>query len=91
MATSRIAQWRPGLSRTSGSALVSGELEVAIPALSDDADCGTSLLGALGSDPDVVKTSLDPLPLGRNQLLGEIGDRWRDEHRLREPEEGDGQ
>ena len=65
----------------------SQQLEGVIPALSDDADCGTSLLGALGSDPDVVKTSLDPLPLGRNQLLGDIGDRWRDEHRLREPEE----
>ena len=69
--------------------LSSQQLEGVIPALSDDADCGTSLLGALGSDPEVVKTSLDPLPLGRNQLLGEIGDRWFDEHRLREPEEGD--
>lgn len=65
----------------------SQQLEGVIPALSDDADCGTSLLGALGSDPDVVKTSLDPLPLGRNQLLGDIGDRWFEEHRLREPEE----
>ena len=69
----------------------SQQLEVVIPALSDDVDCGTSLLGALGADPDTVKTSLDPLPLGRNQLLGEIGDRWHAEHRLREPEEGDGQ
>ena len=65
----------------------SQQLESVIPALSDDADCGTSLLGALGSDPDAVKTSLDPLPLGRNQLLGEIGDRWHDEHRLIEPEQ----
>ncbi len=69
----------------------SQQLEVVIPALSDDADCGTSLLGALGSDPNTVKTSLDPLPLGRNQLLGDIGDRWHAEHRLSEPEEGDGQ
>lgn len=65
----------------------SQQLEVVIPALSDDTDCGTSLLGALGSDPDVVKTSLDPLPLGRNQLLGEVGDQWFDDRRLREPEE----
>lgn len=65
----------------------SQHVEGVIPALSDDADCGTSLLGALGSDPDVVKTSLDPLPLGRNQLLGDIGDRWHDAHRLRAPEE----
>lgn len=65
----------------------SQQLEVVIPALSDDADCGTSLLGALRSDPDMVKTSLDPLPLGRNQLLGDIGDRWQEEHRLSEPEE----
>lgn len=63
----------------------SQQLEDAIPVLSDDADCGTSLLGALASDPRVLKTSLDPLPLGRNQLLGEIGDRWFDEHGLREP------
>ena len=67
----------------------SQQLEGVIPALSDDADCGTSLLGALGSDPEVVKTSLDPLPLGRNQLLGEIGDRWLDEHRLIEPVQDD--
>ncbi len=65
----------------------SQQLEAVMPALSDDADCGASLLGALGSEPDVVKASLDPLPLGRNQLLGEIGDQWHDEHRLREPEE----
>ena len=68
----------------------SQQLEGVIPALSHDVDCGTSLLGALASDPEVLKTSLDPLPLGRNQLLGEIGDRWFDEHRLREPEESDG-
>ena len=67
----------------------SQQLEGVIPALSDDADCGTSLLGALAPNPEIVKTSLDPLPLGRNQLLGEIGDRWFDEHRLREPEESD--
>ena len=67
----------------------SQHLEGVIPALSDDTDCGTSLLGALASDPETVKTSLDPLPLGRNQLLGEIGDRWFDEHRLRDPEESD--
>lgn len=65
----------------------SQQLEGVIPVLSDDADCGTSLLSALGSDPGVVKTTLDPLPLGRNQLLGEIGDRWFDEHRLKEPEQ----
>ena len=65
----------------------SQQLEGVIPVLSDYANCGTSLLGALESDPDAVKTSLDPLPLGRNQLLGEIGDRWFDEHRLRPPEE----
>ena len=35
----------------------------------------------------MVKTSLDPLPLGQNPLLGDIGDRWRDEHRLIEPED----
>ncbi len=69
----------------------SQHVEGVIPALSDDAACGTSLLGALGSDPNTVKTSLDPLPLGRNQLLGDIGDRWHAEHRLSEPEEGDGQ
>ena len=68
----------------------SQQLECVIPALSHDVGCGTSLLGALASDPGVLKTSLDPLPLGRNQLLGEIGDRWFDEHRLREPEESDG-
>ena len=67
----------------------SQQLEGVIPALSNDADCGTSLLSALGLDPDVVKTSLDPLPLGRNQLLGEIGDRWHDEHRLIEPVQDD--
>ena len=67
----------------------SQHLEGVIPALSDDTDCGTSLLGALASDPETVKTSLDPLPLGRNQLLGEIGDRWFDKHRLRDPEESD--
>ena len=67
----------------------SQQLECVIPGLSHDVDCGTSLLGALASDPGVLKTSLDPLPLGRNQLLGEIGDRWFDEHRLREPEESD--
>ena len=38
----------------------SQQFEGVIPALSDDADCGTSLLGALGSDLDTVKTSLDP-------------------------------
>ena len=65
----------------------SQQLEGVIPVLSDDTDCGTSLLGALGSDPGVVKTTLDPLPLGRNQLLGEIGDRWFDEHRLKDPEQ----
>ena len=67
----------------------SQQLEGVIPTLSDDADCGTSLLGALGSDPDVVKPSLDPLPLGRNQLLDEIRDRWFDEHRLIEPGQDD--
>ena len=67
----------------------SQQLEGVIPALSNDADCGTSLLGALASDPEIVKTSLDPLPLGRNQLLGEIGDRWHDEHRLIEPGQDD--
>ena len=65
----------------------SQQLEVVIPALNDDLDCSTSLLGALGSDLGTVKTSLDPLPLGRNQLLAEIGDRWFDEHRLIEPDE----
>ena len=65
----------------------SQQLEGVIPALSDDMDCGTSLLGALASDPETVNASLDPLPLGRNQLLGEIRDRWFDEHRLRDPEE----
>ena len=69
----------------------SQHVEGVIPTLSDDADCGTSLLGALGSDPDTVKASLDPLPLGRNQLLGDIGDRWQDEHPLIEPEEGNEQ
>lgn len=64
----------------------SQQLESAIPALSDDADCGTSLLGALAPDQDVVKTSLNPLPLGRNRLLEEIGDRLRDEFRLIEPD-----
>ena len=67
----------------------SQQLEGVIPALSDGVDCGTSLLGALASDPDVVKTSLDPLPLGGNQLLREIGAPWFDEHRLEEPEESD--
>ena len=65
----------------------SQQLEDVIPALSDDADCGTSLLGALASDPKVLKTSLDPLPLGPNRLLAEIGGRWFDEHRLGESEE----
>ncbi len=60
----------------------SQHLEGVIPVLSDDTDCGASLLGALGSDPDTVKISLDPLALGGNQLLGEIGARWSDEHRL---------
>ena len=72
------------------SIVSSQQLEGAIPALSDDVHCGESLLGALASDPETVKTSLDPLPLGRNQLLGEIIDRWFGEHRLREPEESDG-
>ena len=67
----------------------SQQLEGVIPALSHDVDCGTSLLGALASDPEIVKTSLDPLPLGRNQLLGEIVDRWFDERRLGELEESD--
>ena len=67
----------------------SQQLEGVIPALSDDVDCGTSLLGALASDPEIVETSLDPLPLGRNQLLGEIADRWLDEHRLIEPVQDD--
>ena len=67
----------------------SQQLEGVIPALSDDVDCGTSLLGALGSDPDTLETSLDPSPLGLNQLLGEIGDRWFDEHRLIEPGQDD--
>ena len=65
----------------------SQQLEDVIPTLSDDVNCGASLLGALASDPRVVKTSLDPLPLGRNRLLGEIGDPWFDEHLLRGSEE----
>ena len=63
----------------------SQQLEDVIPTLSDDVNCGASLLGALASDPETVKTSLDPLPLGRNQLLSEIGDWWFDEQGLREP------
>ena len=65
----------------------SQQLEVVIPALSSDMNCGRSLLGALGSDPEIVKTSLDPLPPGRNQLLAEIGVQWLDEHKLIAPHE----
>ncbi|MYI61524.1 MAG: hypothetical protein F4105_07640 [Gemmatimonadetes bacterium] len=65
----------------------SQELEVAIPALYEAVDCGTALLGALASEGDAVKTSLNPLPVDRNLLLDEIADRWRDEHRLIDPEE----
>ena len=61
------------------------QLEATIPALSNDPNCGTSLLGALGSDPGALKTSLTPLPLGRNRLLAEIGSQWLKEHRLIPP------
>ena len=67
------------------AAVSSFQLEAAIPALSDDPNCGASLLAALGSDPVTLATSLDRLPLGRNQLLAEMGSRWLAEHGLIPP------
>lgn len=56
------------------------QLEDAIPALPDDADCGPSLLGALASDSDAIKTTLAPLPMVENPILKEIGDQWLTEY-----------
>ena len=62
------------------------QLETAIPALSDDSECGTTMLNSLASDLTNVKTNLDPLPLGRNQLLQDMWERWATEHMPPRPE-----
>lgn len=69
------------------TAVSSYQLEAAIPALSDDPNCGTSLMAALGSDPETLETSLNPLPPRGNRLLAEIGNQWLDEHGLNPPDE----
>ena len=58
------------------------QLEDVTPALRDDTSCGVSLLNALASNHDIIKTSLEPLPITENPILQEIRDQWlREYHR----------
>lgn len=57
----------------------SHQLEYVLSELSNDPACGSLLLEALASDTNRIKTHLDPLPTGENQLLKKVWDRWSEE------------
>ena len=54
------------------------QLEHALPALSDDGDCGSALLEALDAEPDRIKMSLAPLPFSANPLLRDVFELWQE-------------
>ena len=56
----------------------SQQLEDVIPTLSRDTQCGTTLLNAMPSRAADLRTSFGSLPLGRNQLLTQAWEPWRD-------------
>ena len=62
----------------------SQQLEFVVSGLSDDVVCGSSLLGALASDTNRIKTDLEPLPGGINPLAEKVVKRWAKEHGLSE-------
>ena len=62
----------------------SQQLEFVVSGLSDDLACGSSLLGALASDTNRIKTDLDPLPVDINPLVEEVVKQWARKHGLSE-------
>ena len=53
---------------------------VLLSTLNSDKSCGARLLDALASDTCSIKTSLDPLGVGVNPLLGEMAEAWAIEY-----------
>ena len=54
---------------------------VLTPTLINDKRCGALLLDALSTETTPIKTSLDPLEMGMNPLLSEMGAAWSSEQK----------